>query len=216
MTLYKNKYRVESTRLKSWDYSSNGAYYLTICVNDRRCIFGNINKGKLNLSSLGQIAEQCWQEIPNHFPFVQLDEFVIMPNHVHGIIIIKKTDETGPTSSVLPGLSAMPVASMTPVSPVETQNFASQRSIPISQSVSKSQPSTKFGPQSKNIASIIRGFKIGVTKFAINNKITFKWQPRFYDHIIRDENDLNRIRQYIMDNPWNWNEDEFHRRENNE
>ena len=202
MTLYKNKYRIESARLKNWDYSSDGAYYITICVKNRECIFGNINNGKVNLSNMGQVAEQCWQEIPNHFPFVQLDKFVIMPNHVHGIIIIKKTDNITHTSSMASRVSG---ESGVFVGPVETQNFAS---LP-SKSPSKSQPPPKYGPQSKNIASIIRGFKIGVTKFAVNNHIPFQWQPRFYDHIIRDENDMNRIHQYIMNNPRNWNEDDF-------
>jgi len=68
---------------------------------------------------------------------------------------------------------------------------------------------SNFGPQSKNIASIIRGFKIGVTKYAVNNNIPFEWQGRYYDHIIRDENDLNRIRKYIIKNPSKWEMDEY-------
>jgi len=81
---------------------------------------------------------------------------------------------------------------------VETQDLASL------QSNKKNGSECNFGPQSKNIASIIRGFKIGVKKYAVNNNIPFKWQPRFYDHIIRDDNDLNRIRKYLTDNPLNW------------
>ena len=193
MTFYKNKFRIESTRLKDWDYSANGAYYITICVKNREYLFGNINDGKLILSDLGQFAERCWREIPIHFPFVQLDEFIIMPNHVHGIIIINKSDD---------------------MSSVETQNLASlqlssKRNLQKTQNLASLQSSSKYGPQSKNIASIIRGYKIGVTKYSSNNNISFKWQPRFFDHIIRDDKSLQKIREYIVNNPINWQDDEM-------
>ncbi|MBN2096559.1 transposase, partial [Candidatus Peregrinibacteria bacterium] len=115
-----------------------------------------------------------WQEIPQHFAHVVLDEWVVMPNHVHGVIIINNH----PT--------------------VETQNVASLR-----HKRNEWKPN-QFGPQSKNVASIIRGFKIGVTKYAHKQKIPFTWQPRFYDRVIRDENELNRIREYIQQNPLKW------------
>lgn len=102
------------------------------------------------LSAVGHIANSCWYEIPNHFPFVELDGYVIMPNHVHGIVIINKSDD---------GHN------------VETQDFAS---LP---------PKNQFGPQSKNLASIVRGFKIGVTKNARKLDPCFAWQSRFHDHI---------------------------------
>jgi REP element-mobilizing transposase RayT len=86
--LYKNKYRVESARLKNWDYSSDGRYFITICTVDHVRFFGTIANGIMLLSEMGKIADQFWREIPNHFPMVRLDAFVIMPNHVHGIIII--------------------------------------------------------------------------------------------------------------------------------
>ncbi len=199
MNLYKNKYRAESARLKAWDYSSNGRYYITICVNNHECVFGYITARKMVLSNLGKNAESCWREIPHHFPFVKLDEYVVMPNHIHGIIVIEKT-----VKHRKHGESAKHGES------VETQNLASLQSnvsesnVPPSNVSVSNMPPSNFGPQSKNIASIIRGFKIGVTKYAVNNNIPFKWQPRFHDHIIRDENDLNRIRKYIMNNPLNW------------
>ncbi len=84
--LYRNKYRIDSTRLKGWDYSSPGYYFITICTKDRECFFGEIIKEKMYLSEIGEIAHRYWAEIPNHFNNVVLDEFVIMPNHVHGII----------------------------------------------------------------------------------------------------------------------------------
>lgn len=172
---FQNRYRIKSTRLEGWDYSSDGYYFVTICVKDRECFFGDVVNEKMVLNKMGKIAEKFWLEIPQHFPFVVLDEFVVMPNHLHGIVAIENNDFS-----------------------VETQNFASLQSQGYK---------NKFGPQSNNLASIIRGFKIGVTKYANQNDILFQWQPRFYDHIIRNEESLNRIREYIIYNPLEWNED---------
>ncbi|MDO8741608.1 MAG: hypothetical protein Q7J11_00495, partial [Candidatus Roizmanbacteria bacterium] len=147
-------------------------------TKDREEFFGEIVNNKMHLSKIGEIVQKYWLEILNHFPFIGLDEFIIMPNHVHGIVNIK---------NVIPH--------------VETQNFASlQQAKPI-----KSQ--NKFGPQSKNLASIIRGFKIGVKKYATIHKIDFTWQSRFYDHIIRNEKSFYYIRKYIKENPINWKDD---------
>ncbi len=171
MTLFKDKYRVESARLQSWGYSSPGYYYVTICTKDRAEYFGEIRNGIMGLNEIGIQAVFCIQKISSHFPHVILDEWIIMPNHIHLVIIIKST--------------------------VETQNFASlQNAIKPNYN--------KFGPQSKNLASIIRGFKIGVTKFTRNNNVNFQWQPRYYDHIIRNDNELYRIRKYIKYNPLKW------------
>lgn len=86
--LYKNRYRVPSARLAGYDYGSDGAYFVTICTRDRMHFFGDIVDGDIRLSEIGEIADNCWQQIPDHFPFVRLDGFVIMPNHVHGIVVI--------------------------------------------------------------------------------------------------------------------------------
>jgi len=175
MELYKNKFRIDSTRLKNWDYSSPGYYFVTICTKNKEKCFGDVVNGELNLSRLGKVASKYWQEIPHHFPQVKLDAFVVMPNHIHGVIIIENDDRI-----------------------VETQNFASLQEFQLN----------KFGPQFKNLASIIRGYKIGVKKWSTINNIPFAWQERFYDHIIRSEDDLSDIREYIVDNPLNWEKDE--------
>jgi len=169
---FKGKYRIASARWASWDYSSNAAYFITICTANRAHDFGEIVNGEMNLSALGQSAWDCWNEIPAHFPFVELGAFVVMPNHAHGIVVIDKPN-------------------------VETQYFASL-------------PKNKFGPQSQNLASIVRGYKIGVTKFANQNHIPFKWQTRYHDHVIRDTPEHERIHEYILTNPQNWEEDEFY------
>ena|SRR3989338_11249787 len=86
---FRNKYRIPSTRLLNWDYSDNGYYFITICTKDKEEYFGEIINNKINLNKIGFITNKYWLEIPNHFPFVELNEFVVMPNHVHGILIIR-------------------------------------------------------------------------------------------------------------------------------
>lgn len=87
---YNNKYRTESARLKYWDYSNPGWYYVTICTKNKKYWFGNIKKGKMYLNKIGEIANTLWQNIPLHFLFVESDYFTIMPNHIHGILILKE------------------------------------------------------------------------------------------------------------------------------
>ena len=86
---FRKKYRIPSSRLQSWDYSDNGYYFITICTKDREEYFGEIINNKINLTGIGLITSEYWLGISNHFPFVELDEFIVMPNHVHGIIIIR-------------------------------------------------------------------------------------------------------------------------------
>ena len=112
---FKNMYRIPSARLQNWDYGWNGAYFVTICTAHRVCYFGDIVGAtnpttKMQLSAIGKIAEQYWHEIPHHFPFVELGEFVVMPNHVHGIIIINKSnnDESPIVETPKLGVSTAP------------------------------------------------------------------------------------------------------------
>lgn len=85
---FKGKYRIKSTRLQNWDYSWDALYYITICTQRKEFYFGDIAKGEMVLSAIGKIAKRYWYEIPKHYPFVELEEFVVMPNHIHGILII--------------------------------------------------------------------------------------------------------------------------------
>jgi len=179
MDKFKGKYRVPSARWPAWDYGRNAAYFVTICTADRAPYFGAIAAGQMVLTPVGHAAWDCWHQIPAHFPFVVFDEFVVMPNHVHGIVVIDKPD----------GGAAI----------VETQNFASLPS-----------QHNRFGPQSQNLASIVRGFKIGVTKFARQHNIPFGWQARYHDHVIRNAGEHERIRRYIVENPQKWAADTFH------
>jgi len=184
---FRNKYRIPTVRLQNWDYGSNAMYFVTICTANRKYYFGKIvetqnlvSPYQMEFSELGKIANHCWKEIPIHFPFAKLGEFVVMPNHVHGIIIIDK-----PINDIVDAN-------------VETQNFASPRG-----------NHNKFWPQSKNLASIIRGFKSSVTVYARSNNIDFDWQSRFYDHIIRNNESYLKISNYIINNPSKWANDKF-------
>jgi REP element-mobilizing transposase RayT len=182
---FKNKYRIESTRLKHWDYGWNAPYFVTICTKNRECFFGDVVDGEMILNDIGLIADDCWLQIPEHFPFVKLGNHIVMPNHVHGIVVIDKPDDARNMHNV------------------GTQNFASP------QNTTESTSKNKFGPQSQNLASIIRGFKIGVTTNARLINPDFAWQSRFHDHIIRDDESFQRISAYIINNPLNWSKDQF-------
>jgi len=188
-----NKYRIPSARLQTWDYGNDGAYFITICTNGREQYFGEITGGEMILNGTGKVAERFWNEIPDHFPFVELDNFVIMPNHVHGILIINR------------GV-------------VETRLIASLQS-PHNPQSSQTQPEKSGGFAKnknpmfhKNISRIIRWYK-GRCSFEINKTHpVFAWQPRFYEHVIRNTAEWKRIRNYITGNPANWKEGKSHKK----
>ena len=224
--LYKNKYRIPSARREAYNYSQNGFYFITICTQNRELFFGNIIDNKMILSEIGKIAEQEWINTDKIRNNVILHEFVIMPNHIHGIIQIKNPVETHGNASNVQQRNAIinnaPTAQNTPI--VETHGNASaaqQRNTVIETHIethihaSLRQGGTvigpyyknKFGPQSKNVSSIIRGFKGAVKKYATINNINFTWQPRFHDHIIKNDKELNKIRFYIQINIEKWNLD---------
>jgi REP element-mobilizing transposase RayT len=217
MDKFQNKYRIESARLKNWDYGWNAPYFVTICTANRVCYFGDVQNDEMRFSETGKMAHKCWLEIPEHFPFVTLDVHVVMPNHVHGIIIINKPNDGRNPAGNAPGnamgnVETQNFASLTN----QTQNFASlppppppPPSMPPSSPPPPS-PKNKFGPQSQNLASIIRGYKTGVTIFARNNNIVFAWQPRYHDHVIRNPTSYLRIRNYIINNPKKWDTDNFY------
>jgi len=91
MTLYQKKYRIESTRLKHWDYRNDGAYFITICTQNKQHFFGEIHNHQIYPNLIGDLAQKYWHTIPEHFPYARLDAFVVMPNHIHGIVLLKNT-----------------------------------------------------------------------------------------------------------------------------
>lgn len=120
-TLFRNKYRIGSNRCKGHDYASPGKYFITICTEQKIPYFGKIANEKITLSDYGQIAHPLWQEIPNHFPFVDLDEYIIMPDHIHGIIVIKNHPRSydKPVATVgNPAMDGNPATVGNPVKPL--------------------------------------------------------------------------------------------------
>ncbi len=179
------KHHRRSIRLKGYDYSSPSEYYITICTKNRECVFGVIEGGKMILNDAGKIAEQCWLEIPDHYPGIELDVFVIMPNHIHGIIVIAFCNAE--------------------MSSVGAQDFEPLHDSPR-------YPENKFQKTiPRSIGSIVRGYKTGVTIwFRKNTDVYSVWQRNYYERIIRNDTELNNIREYIINNPANWkNDDNF-------
>ena len=224
---FRNKYRIESARLQHYDYSSDGAYFVTICAYDRKHFFGEIETPQaMHFSDIGTVAQQCWQQIPDHFPFVELDEWVVMPNHIHGILIFNgaRHGSGGSHRSHRSHRSHCSHCSHCRDAKfcVSTENGSTQNgstengSTQTTGSTENTKPTeTKptptgniFGPQSQNLGSVIRGFKIGVTKYVRQNtNIRAIWQPRFHDRIIRSNAELYRTGEYIRNNPANWMKD---------
>ena len=202
MERYRNKYRDDSIRIRNWDYGSPGYYYVTICTKERVCYFGDVvmsnetahNMGQaeswagacggiagtrnhaslppaapsphgtgiqtmhsrtiMQLTPIGKIAFQNWIDIPLHFPFVVLDEFVLMPDHLHGILCFQKAGY-------------------------------------------RERNANRFGPQSKNLGSVIRNYKGATKAYATSHGIQFAWQARYHDDVITSGKELDNVRAYI-------------------
>ena len=184
MEKYQNKYRIPSARLAGWDYANNAAYFITICTKYRIHFFGCIKNHKMVLSEMGKTAEAYWYEIPNQFPFVKLESFVVMPNHIHGIIVINK-----PIERWIPELKD----SVPPAESISIGGFVGNKNPMLNE----------------NLSRIVRWSK-GRCAFEIHKfHQEFNWQTRFHDHIIRNETEFNRINNYIKMNPKNWGMDKF-------
>jgi len=207
---FQNQFRIPSARAKWWNYGWNAAYFVTICTAHRECYFGDIipvetghrpvsidNQGNNNhetgqcpvstnvmqLSEIGRLAEKFWWSIPEHFPFVQLDVFVVMPNHIHGILMIDKPNDGQDADGI----------------------YATHATEP------KTPGELRFRNQGKEtLSSIIGSFKSVVTKHAHRIHADFEWQERFHDHIIRDTEEYGKIANYIENNVDNWQNDKFY------
>ncbi|MBI1937507.1 MAG: transposase [Ignavibacteriales bacterium] len=186
MTKYQNTFRIESARLQEWDYLNPWWYYITINTKNHVEYFGDVANGKMILNELGHIVDEEWIKTKSLRPYVDLDYYVIMPNHFHGILIIDQNVETRRGESLL-----------------QQKTNTSQKNESISQ----------FGKPIKNSLSvIINQFKGSVKRRANKNSYTdFSWQSRFYDRMIRNEKELFNIRKYIEQNPakWSFDKDEI-------
>ncbi|WJS95767.1 transposase [Flavobacterium johnsoniae] len=184
---FQNKYRISSIRAQCWDYGWNGAYFITICTQDRKHYFGEIQNNKMILSHAGIIADLLWHQIPSHHKNVELGDFVVMPNHIHGILIINKP------------LDNIDLDFENDGNIVQTGHALSQHAL-----------SPRFQNIGKNtISSIVGSYKSAVTKHANRLGYPHQWQKLFYDNIIRSNNDYQRISDYIVSNPEKWEKDKF-------
>lgn len=179
MTYDPERHHRRSIRLKGYDYTRPGAYFVTICTQNQQCLFGEVVDGEMRLNQAGHMVQAEWNALPDRFPSVGIDAFVVMPNHVHGIIVITN-DIVG--AGLVPALNG-----------ATTINGATTRVAPTIGNV--------VGAfKSRTTVLYTYGVKqIGWTPF--RGRL---WQRNYYEHVIRDESSLNHIRQYILDNPLRW------------
>jgi len=172
-------------RLRGYHYTKPGAYFLTICSYEKECIFGGIVNGEMRLSEAGVIVLSAWKDLTNHYFHVQLDNFVIMPNHIHGIVIL--TDTTRYQIS---------------------ENAAVSHNIPVG---AGSEPAPTRVTRRHTLSEIVRSFKTFSARrinFLRQTPAIPVWQRNFYDRVVRNKHELHRIRNYIEMNPTNWPQDE--------
>lgn len=217
---FQNKYRISSTRLQSWDYGNDGSYFITICTKDRKHYFGEVVEGEMKLNEVGKLAEKYWLEIPEHFNYIELGNFIVMPNHVHGILIVNKTSvETrfiasnielnSELNSELNNSETRIIASKS-----EMRLMASNGETRLIASVPKNSGgfSGEKNPMlNESISKIIRWYK-GRCSFEIRKiNSDFSWHSRFYDIIIRNSKSFENIQNYIEANPKKWFADKFYK-----
>ena len=182
-----NHYFRQSARLKNYDYSKSGAYFVAITVDGEGKIFGKIVEGKINLNKFGQIIEQAWMNLPKQFANVKLDEFVVMPDHLHGVVVIKESKSNKKSISNREGL----------MNQARTYENKSANNAKNKWILMKNEKDT--------LGKIIRSFKAKAAKLIREDGFKdFKWHRNYYDHIVRDDNELLIIRKYIINNPSKW------------
>ncbi len=175
---FKNRYRVDSTRLRGWDYGSVGWYFVTVCTRDRRCWLGDVVDGRMRLSQTGATVAEEWRNTAKVRPNVVLDAWVVMPNHLHAILEITPDNTSSPTP------------------PVETTRW-------VVSSPQRAPSPTRLHPNT--LGSIIGQFKSVCTKrIRAHSPNDFAWQRGFYDRIIRSDKALDNTRRYIAANPSRW------------
>jgi REP element-mobilizing transposase RayT len=173
-------------RLRGWDYRWEAYYFITMSCQDRERYFGEVVDGKMCLTQIGYVAKRFWRNIFQHHPVAKIDAFVVMPNHVHGII------------KLCPGFLFAPPLLVAPRPEAVTPQYIA--------GVRERDPII-IGPKKDSVGSIIRTYKGAVSRYAAKKNIDFQWQGRFHDRIIRSEDELNNVRLYIQRNPKKWTED---------
>jgi hypothetical protein len=211
---FQNKYRIPSARNPNWDYRNQAIYFVTICTHKRLFYFGNIENGKMILSETGRIASKNWLDIPNHFPFIELINFVVMPNHIHGLLEIhdingdirvdtSQSVHTSPSLDTSHGVETL--QSLETLHATSLPRFGQNPIIPVPPG--KNESMADISPKRGSLASVMRSYKSAVTKSAHECIFEFAWQPRFHDHIVTGPDEFRRIHDYISYNPDNWKGD---------
>jgi REP element-mobilizing transposase RayT len=201
MPFDRHKHHRRSVRLRGYDYSWPGAYYVTICTYGRECVFGAVRRRAVRLNEYGRVARDEWLRSASVRPGIVLDAFVVMPNHVHGIIIL--TPESQSTKLVGAHVGAY---SCTPLPPLPDAPLPDTPLPPPEQ-----QPPLQRRPRS--LSSFVACYKATVTRRvnALRDSPGARvWQRNYYEHIIRDDDDLARVRGYIITNPARWADDDYY------
>ena len=184
-----NRHHRRSIRLRGYDYTRPGAYFVTICIKNRLCLFGDVVGGQMGLNDAGKMVQTTWCEIPDHYPGIDMDTFVVMPNHIHGIIII-----VGATPCGCPFLRGCPY----PGACSELQAMGQPRGVAPTGSLSLPGVVHRF----KTLTT--RRYIDGVKQYGWPRFDGKLWQRNYYEHVIRNDESMARIRQYISDNPVRW------------
>jgi len=199
-----------SIRLQGYDYSQNGAYFITLCTHNRECLFGQIQNGQMILNEYGKMVEQCWNNLSNHYDNIELDAYVIMPNHFHGIILI--TDNVDNVDNVR-AIRELPIHEL-PIHELPIHELPRQRKheLPIHEFPRQQQKQRQQQRRKMLLPKIVGRFKTNSAKQINQMRNTpgiSVWQRNYYEHIIRDEKSLENIRNYIINNPAKWQDDDY-------
>ena len=202
MTFNPDIHHRNSTRLQSYDYRSAGAYFVTICTFQKEQILAEIKDGEARLTSLGNVVHECWNEVPQHFPNVELDMSVVMPNHLHAIFMIH--EPVGATHASPDDVTADVVGARHASPDNGTTDKTRAR---------HASPLQKSGLPKRSIGAIVGSFKSSCTKRINELRDTPGlpvWQRNYHERVIRNDEELHALRDYIRNNPAQWEVDSEH------
>jgi REP element-mobilizing transposase RayT len=197
---FNNKYRIPAARLQGWDYSADAEYFITICTANHECLFGTIENGEMLLSEFGKIVHHEWEKSFEMRKELFCDAFVIMPNHIHAILRIDRDHAAVETH----GRASLHSNHADGDALIRADGDARRASLRPNHGVACRPP--------KSVSSFVAGFKSAVTKQINEIRQTPRWavwQTRFHDHIIRNNREYNKIADYIVNNPFRWNDDRY-------
>ena len=200
--LFRNKYRIPSARAVWHDYNG-GAYFVTICTKDMAHFFGEIVDGEMCLTEIGRCADEQLRNVSSHYPYAKIPLWVVMPNHVHAIVMIDGDADLNGRDAIY-RVSGDVMPSDTGTVGTDAMNLDAMNRVSTGGVTHNNNPMLR-----KCLGAIVRGLKARVTKYANENGISFAWQTRFHDRIIRDCDEMNGIAQYIENNVAQWKSDEM-------